>query len=122
MPRPGDAIVLAGHGSRSSEANASLFSLARALQANLGVPVLAAFLEMAEPSIPATLRDARDAGARRLVLLPYFLSPGMHVRRDIEAIADAARAELGVRIDVTDFLGSHPAIAGLLAEIVRSHE
>jgi hypothetical protein len=43
----------------------------------------------------------------------------MHVRRDLEAIAEAARADLGVPIDVAEFLGAHPAIPGLLAEIAR---
>ncbi len=115
-----EAIVLAGHGSRSDEANASLVALARTLGDELGVPVFAAYLEMAEPTIPAALRAARDAGAERLVLLPFFLSPGMHVRRDLEEIAEAARADLGVPIDVTEFLGAHPAIPRLLADIARA--
>jgi sirohydrochlorin ferrochelatase len=115
-----EAIVLAGHGSRSDEANASLLALARTLGDELGVPVFAGYLEMAEPTIPAALRAARDAGAERLVLLPFFLSPGMHVRRDLEEIAEASRAELGVPIDVADFLGAHPAIPRLLADIARA--
>ncbi len=114
-----DAIVLAGHGSRSDEANASLVALARTLGDDLHVPVFPGYLEMAEPTIPAALRAARDGGARRLVLLPFFLSPGMHVRRDLEAIAAAARAELGVPIDVTEFLGAHPAVPRLLADLAN---
>lgn len=116
----GDAVVLAGHGSRSAEANATLVRLAENLERDLGLPVSAAYLEMAEPTIPEALRAARGAGARRLILLPYFLSPGMHVRRDLTAIADVARTELDIPIDVADFLGAHRAIPELLGELVRA--
>jgi sirohydrochlorin ferrochelatase len=116
----GDAVVLAGHGSRSAEANATLVVLARTLAIDIGLPVFPAYLEMAEPTIPEALRAARDAGARRLIVVPYFLSPGMHVRRDLAAIADVARTELGIPIDVADFLGAHRAIPDLLSELVRA--
>jgi sirohydrochlorin ferrochelatase len=114
------AVVLAGHGSRSAEANAALVELAKALAADVGVPVTAAYLEMAEPSIPDVLRATARDGARRIVLVPYFLSPGMHVRRDLEAIAQASREELGVKIDVAEFLGAHPGVLGLLAGLTRA--
>ena len=113
------AVVLAGHGSRASEANAALADLARTLAARLDAPVYPAYLEMTEPTIPEALRVARASGADRIVLVPYFLSPGMHVRRDLTAIADAARAELGVSIEVATFLGAHPAVPALLAELAR---
>ena len=113
------AIVLAGHGSRAAEANAALGDLARKLAHELSLDVYPAYLEMAEPSIPDTLRAAYAAGARRIVVVPYFLSAGMHVRRDLVEIAEAARVDLGIPIELASFLGSHPAIPALLAEIAR---
>ncbi len=112
-------VVLVGHGSRSAEANATLVALARTLAADLALPVHAAFLEICEPAIPATLRAAAAAGATRIVTVPYFLSPGMHVRRDIVAIVDAERAELGIPIEIAAFLGSHPELPRLLADVAR---
>lgn len=113
-------VVLVGHGSRSGEANASLVTLAREMATDLALPVHPAYLEMAEPSIPQTLRAAVASGARRIVTVPYFLTPGMHVRRDIVAIVDAARSELGVPIEISDFLGSHPDVPRLLGDVVRA--
>ena len=113
-------VVLVGHGSRSLEANATLVMLAETIASDLEMPVHAAYLEMAEPSIPATMRAAVAAGARRIVAVPYFLTPGMHVRRDIVEIVDAARAELGVTIELADFLGSHPEVPRLLADVARA--
>ena len=111
-------VVLVGHGSRSVEANSSLVTLAETIASDLAMPVHAAYLEMAEPSIPATMSAAVAAGARRIVAVPYFLTPGMHVRRDIVEIVDTARAELGVTIELADFFGSHPEVPRLLTEII----
>jgi sirohydrochlorin ferrochelatase len=44
----------------------------------------------------------------------------MHVRRDLTEIVAAARAELGVTIEISDFLGAHPEVPRLLAELARS--
>ena len=96
-----DAIVLAGHGSRSAEANDAVVVLARSLASQLGIPVYPGFLEMSSPAIPDAFRAAHAAGATRIVLLPYFLLPGMHVRRDLTELADAGRAELGVSTRTT---------------------
>jgi hypothetical protein len=44
----------------------------------------------------------------------------MHVRRDLTAIAEDARAELNIPIDIADFLGAHRAIPDLLGELIRA--
>ncbi len=116
----GSHVVLAGHGSRAEEANDSLALLAQGLAAELELPVHTGYLEMAEPTIPQALRAAAAGGARRIVLVPYFLSPGMHVRRDLVAIVDEARRELGVPIVLSDFLGAHEAVPRLLASLARA--
>ena len=116
----GSHVVLAGHGSRSPEANAALDELARGLAAELDLPVHVGYLEMANPSIPSALRAAARDGARRIVLVPYFLSPGMHVRRDLVTVVDEARRELGVPIVLGEFLGAHEDIPRLLASLARA--
>ncbi len=114
------AIVLAGHGSRAQEANAALGVLAHTLANDLGVRAYPAYLEMTEPAIPDALRRARADGADRIVVVPYFLSPGMHVRRDLVGIVDAARVELGITIELADFLGAHPDVPRLLGDLARA--
>lgn len=86
-----------------------------------GVPVSPGFLEMTEPTIQQALEQSVAHGATRVVLLPYFLHPGMHVRRDLVAIVDDARASHPeVAFDVAEFLGAHPGITGILVEIARA--
>ena len=113
-------VVLAGHGSRNAEANASLKTLAAELERTLGERSYPAFLEMAEPSIETTIKGCVVSGAERVVLVPYFLHPGMHVRRDLVEIIDAARlAYPKVQFEMADFFGSHPGVPGLLADLAQ---
>lgn len=115
--RQSTALLLMAHGSRHAEANADLFWLARELERNGGhVAVEASFLELAEPTIEEGGRRCVEAGARRVILVPYFLSAGVHVRRDLEEW----RGKLGARHPAVEFvlaepLGRHP----LLVEVVR---
>jgi sirohydrochlorin ferrochelatase len=74
---------------------------------------------MSAPAIPDAFRTARAAGATRIVLLPYFLLPGMHVRRDLAELAEAGRAELGIPIEIAGFLGTHSEIPRLLGDLAR---
>ena len=113
-------IILAAHGSRSDEANTSIAELARGLGDRLGLPVSPAYLEMAEPTIPGAIASAAAAGASRIVIVPFFLAPGMHVRRDLVAILDGARRAHGIPVDLADFFGSHPGVPQLLVDIAQA--
>lgn len=116
----GRHVVLVGHGSRAPEANALLVHLAQRMASDLREPVTPGYLEMTTPTIPDALRAAIAAGAERITVVPYFLSPGVHVARDIAVAIDTVRAESPIEIDVASFLGSHPEIPRLLAEIAAT--
>lgn len=47
-------------------------------------------MEMAEPTIAQAFDRCVTAGARRIVLHPFFLSPGRHVTSDIPELMRAA--------------------------------
>jgi sirohydrochlorin ferrochelatase len=114
------ALLLIAHGSRQEEANADLLFIATELRAR-GWPIVeASFLELAEPGIPAGGTRCVDQGAERVILVPYFLSAGVHVRRDLSE----ARAKLAERFPSVDFrlaepLGQHPLLLEVVAERVR---
>jgi sirohydrochlorin ferrochelatase len=59
-------------------------------------------------------------GATRVVLVPYFLSDGVHVSRDLSA----ARARLAERFPAVEFrlaepLGRHPLLLDVVDDRVR---
>jgi sirohydrochlorin ferrochelatase len=118
------ALQLIAHGSRHPEANADLHHFADEFRRRGGYDVvIASFLELAEPSIEqgATLCVAQ--GAERVVLLPFFLSAGVHVQRDLTD----ARERLAVRFPHVDFrlaepLGRHPLLLKVVEARAREAE
>ncbi len=113
---PRTALLLIAHGSRRAEANADLEDLAAKVRERGDYRhVQAAYLELCPPDIVAGGVSCVEAGATKVVLLPYFLSAGVHVVDDLTA----ARDELRKRFPAAEFvlaapLGRHP----LLTEIV----
>ncbi|MGF1467956.1 MAG: sirohydrochlorin chelatase [Sandaracinaceae bacterium] len=115
------ALILIDHGSRRPAANALLEELAPLVRARAGVPVYVAHMELAEPSLDAAVDRAAVAGARDIVVVPYFLGPGRHATEDIPALARAAedrRPDITLR--VAEPLGIHPLLAELV--LVRARE
>jgi sirohydrochlorin ferrochelatase len=75
------ALLLIAHGSRQAEANADLHALVEQLRATQQYAIVeASFLELAEPAIDIGARKCISLGAQRVILAPYFLSAGVHVR------------------------------------------
>jgi sirohydrochlorin ferrochelatase len=115
------ALLLVAHGSREPEANEDLHQVAAEMRKRGGFDLVeAAFLEIAEPSISRAASSCVEKGAQRVVMVPYFLSAGIHVRRDLAA----HRAELAARFPGVEFrlaepLGQHPQ---LLAVVVARVE
>jgi sirohydrochlorin ferrochelatase len=114
------AIVMIAHGSRRPEANAELVALARLVAERLPAATVApAFLELAEPTIPAAVRSCIDAGAERVLMFPFFLSAGMHVTRDLEDFRRQFADDFPrVRFVLARPLGAHPGLLPLVLELL----
>jgi sirohydrochlorin ferrochelatase len=110
------ALLLIAHGSRHADANDDLFALADELRQSAAYAIVeAAFLELAEPTIEAAGARCVALGAERVILLPFFLSAGVHVKRDLQTHRDRLATEhAGVEFVLAAPLGPHP----LLREIV----
>lgn len=123
-PADRTAVLLIAHGSRRAEANADLFALADRL-AGLGeFPIVqASFLELAEPDIPTGGGLCVERGATRVLLVPYFLSAGVHLRRDLTAArADLAERYPGVAFHLGPALGPHALLDRLVLARARETE
>ena len=112
------ALLLIAHGSRRAEANADLEFVAAGMRSRGRFAVVqCAYLELTEPNILAGGELCVAAGATSVVMLPYFLSPGVHVRDDLTA----ARDELAARFPAVSFvlaepLGRHPLLIDIVSE------
>jgi sirohydrochlorin cobaltochelatase len=110
------ATVVIAHGSRADLANDAHRAVCASLGARVEGPVVAAFLELAEPSLGDAIATLVADGADDIVVLPYFLYPGRHMQRDIPALVEAARAaHPDVTITLGPLFGDDPAVIDLLA-------
>jgi len=112
------AVLLIAHGSRRGEANHDLVIVADRLREQSEYEIIVpSYLELAEPSIPDGARLCVDTGADHVLMMPYFLSAGSHVTRDLERFRNEAAAEFeSVKFDLCPPLGLHP----LMLEIIKS--
>jgi sirohydrochlorin ferrochelatase len=114
------ALLLIAHGSRHAGANADLLHVAAALEARGYGVVQASFLELAEPGIDDGGALCVGRGAVRVVMLPYFLSAGTHVREDLTAARDRLTGRFpGVDFRLAEPLGRHPLLIDVVADRAR---
>ena len=118
-------LLLVAHGSRREESNLEVDSLSKKmLQFNSSHfdKVMPAFLEIASPSIPEAIKNCSEMGAHRVTVLPYFLSAGVHINRDIpEEVNKASQNFPNLEINVTNYFGSRDEIAELLMKTAIEH-
>ncbi len=118
------ALLLIAHGSRRAEANADLDFIADELRARGRYHfVQPSFLELARPDIEAGGELCVHNGATEVILLPYFLSPGIHVVEDLTAARDRLSERFpAVRFVLAEPLGRHPLIVNVVEERATAAE
>jgi sirohydrochlorin ferrochelatase len=123
-PPSGTALLLIAHGSREPEANADLIYVVEALRRRGRYALVEpAYLELAEPTIEQAASRCVERGVRRVLLLPYFLSAGVHVRRDLaDTRRRLAERHPGVVFHLGEPLGRHPLLLQLVEERAREAE
>ncbi len=111
-------IIIVDHGSRRQESNDLLLEVVAMFRTKAEYEIVEpAHMELAEPSIADAFRRCIEQGATKVVVFPYFLSPGRHWHSDIPALAAAAAAEHpGIEYLVTAPLGLHPLMAEIMNE------
>lgn len=118
------ALLLVAHGSRREASNDEVRELTDCLRrqsADSFDEVRCAFLELAEPSIPDGIEQCIQAGAEEVVVVPYFLSAGRHVVKDIpEEVAVKQQQYPQHHIYIADYLGTAPGLVDTLLGLAAS--
>ena len=115
------AILLVDHGSRRPEANGLLDSVAQELSRRMPDHIVRiAHMEIAEPSVAQGIDACVEAGAREVVVHPYFLGPGYHTRESIPDLVEAAaQRHPELRVRISEPLGLHPKLVDVIVERVE---
>lgn len=103
-----------GHGSSVESANDAVRGIAAQAARQGGWRLYeTAFLECA-PRLGDAVETLLGAGATKILVLPYFLTLGIHLQRDLPKIVEELAGRHGVAIDVAPPLDGHPDLSGIL--------
>lgn len=120
------AFLLVAHGSRRQASNEEIKALTEKLSKRLNRHfsfISYAFLELAKPSIPDGVEACAASGADKVFILPYFLSEGVHVAKDIPTqIKEKKRQYPHIKIDIGDYFGRSEKVVAALLDIALGYE
>ena len=116
------AIIFFAHGSSVETANEAVRKVAAEAARQAGVERYAvAFLELAQPTLEQAAETLIAEGVDRIAVVPYFLTLGIHLQRDLPALVKRiAAARPDIQVSVTPPLDGHPGLAGVLADRARN--
>lgn len=116
------AVLLIAHGSRRAAANQDLQQLAELVAARGGYALVqVSYLELAQPDIPAGGRLCVERGANRVLMMPYFLSAGVHVVNDLREFRQSLADQYPhVEFILCPHLGLHPLMIDIVLDRLSS--
>jgi len=112
-------IVVFAHGSSVESANEAVREVVRSMTDRGGFPLVeTAFLDGGEPRLEGGVERLLERGATKIVVVPYFLTLGLHLKRDLPELIERVRETHPRLADVvvTEPLDGHPALAQILVE------
>ena len=111
-------VVFFAHGSSIEPANEAVREVASAAASISGFELWeTAFLEGGRPDLADAVAKLAAAGAVRILVVPYFLTLGLHLQRDLPRLAAGLAASYkDIEILCGEPLDGHPALAEILAD------
>jgi len=124
-------VVVVGHGSRLPETRAVYEKVGKLAGEKLGIPTKVAYMKHWEPSIYEAVTSSIEEGFKKIVVVPLFLLPGLHVTDDIPIILGLkdgttdesdkiVKAPEDVEIIYTPNIGGDERLAEIVADRVKS--
>jgi sirohydrochlorin ferrochelatase len=110
-------FIVFAHGSRIESANQAVRDVASEMAAAGQHVVEAAFLELGQPDLSGATALLITRGVQRIVVIPYFLTLGTHMQRDLpRLVRDASHTHGDIEMHVTSPLDGHPALVQALLD------
>jgi sirohydrochlorin ferrochelatase len=115
------ALILFAHGSSVESANEAVREVGRQMAQAAGWLVEAAFLDGGTPDLPGSVAALVARGVDRVVIVPYFLTSGLHLQRDLpKLVRDVMASHQNLRVHVTPPLDGHSALVDILLDRAAS--
>lgn len=114
------AIVLMGRGSSDPDANGDVYKIARILWERTGVSTVeTCFTGITDPRLPEGVARAVRLGAKRIVVIPYFLFTGILIKRMKNLVKDLQQQHSQVSIQMSAYFGFHDIIREVALDRIK---
>lgn len=118
-------IVILGHGSKRKIANNQIPEVIKQIKPRLiSSKIVPAYLQFCEPSLKQSVRFLVKRDCKRIIVVPFFLFMGNHVKRDIpKAIQNETLKYPEIEFIYAESLGKDTRIAeivlGRIKEVIN---
>lgn len=121
-------VVIVGHGSRLAETKGIYEAIAGIVQAQSGYEVRVGYMKHHRPNLVEAVEGLIKDGFKRIVVVPLFIVPGLHVRDDIPILLGKKEGEVpefgysrvnapeDVEIIYTEAIGADPRLAEVVLD------
>lgn len=110
-------ILVVGHGSRSKEAFEVFNKVLDNFRLKVAYNVEGCFMELCSPNIPDTIEVMYKNGIRDIIVVPYFLFLGIHMKEDVPGILKEIKVKYGdLKISMAKPIGYNNIIADILKD------
>ncbi|MCX5838862.1 MAG: cobalamin biosynthesis protein CbiX [Deltaproteobacteria bacterium] len=117
------AVILIGHGSRAAGADDDMEKIAAGLRKKSGRIVETCRMSDRGIAFTRAFESCVGRGAKEIIVLPYFLHFGIHLREDIpQILRKAAERHPEVRLVLGKHLGYDDALVNLVAKRIGESE
>lgn len=111
------AILLIARGGSDPYANGDFYKITRLLWEKLDVPIVeSAFMGVTTPSVEQGIERCIRLGAKKIVMLPYFLFTGVLMERMAKMVQQFTEQYEDVDFLVANYFGYHPNLKKVLLE------
>jgi sirohydrochlorin ferrochelatase len=122
LPKKKVDVLLIGHGSKDPEARTSLKYVVDELKHQYR-NISYCFLEIEQPNISQGIEESAKNSPMVLIVVPYFLHKGAHVKRDIYEDLNPAIERSNIKnIFITEHLGMDDKLVDLVLERAKEAE
>jgi len=111
-------VIILGHGSRAKEANLVFTKLVEMIEQKVEYDLVTrASMELAEPNLEASVADLVAKEVEKIVVVPLFLFPGIHMQEDIPCLMEEVSQQYpAVEFLLGDNIGADEKVAEIMVD------
>ncbi|TWE08078.1 sirohydrochlorin cobaltochelatase [Neobacillus bataviensis] len=119
-PEDDTAVLLLGRGGSDPDANSDLYKIARLLWEKTNYKIVEpAFMGVTNPLVNEGIERCIKLGAKKVVILPYFLFTGILIKRLEDMMVPIQNQYSSVEFQLADYFGYHPKLQTILIDRVE---